>query len=174
MLELVADVLVSVLLLVELVLLVVVWLVLLVPVVEVRVAVLLPVEEERVEVLVADVLVSVEDDVSDDVVSVVVVVVVVQTGVSGCFMTRLYGAGQPSATSQSSLSGSTTPTVISTPLVSTGMITMATASSWISMQDSATVYLPGSQQGEPEDKKCGCVGTIARASPMGALSLSAR
>jgi hypothetical protein len=92
------------------------------------------------------VLVSVEVDVTENVVSVVVVCVVVHTCVSVCFATRLYGAGQPPPTSQLSLNGSTTPTVISTPLVSTGRITMATASFAISMQDNATVYLPGSQQ----------------------------
>jgi len=118
----------------------------------VKLVVLLPVVEVRVEVLVTlDVLdalvaVDVKVDVSENVVSVDVVVVVVQTGVSSWGATRLYGAGQPVSKSHASLNGSTTPTVISTPLVSTGRITTATVSAVVCMQERCTVYLPGLQQ----------------------------
>jgi hypothetical protein len=142
-------------------------LVLLLPVVEVRVVLLV-----TLDVLDEVVLVSVKVDVSEDVVSVVVVVVVVQTGVSSCGATRLYGAGQLVSKSHASLNRSTTPTVISTPLVSTGRITTATVSDVICMQDRYTVYLPGSQQ-EPAGK-WSSTGTTARARPTRALSLSAR
>lgn len=144
----------------------------------VKLMVLVHVVEVRVEVLVtldvldALVLVSVKVDVSEDVVSVAVVVVVVQTGVSSCAATRLYGAGQPVSKSHASLNGSTTPTVISTPFVSTGRTTTATVSDVVCTQERCTVYLPGSQQ--EVAGKLSTTGTTARTRPTRTPSLSAK